>query len=66
MMPIARYRMASDVRGIEDIHQCLKRIERILRNGLPHNDKDIAHTIAHAHAEIEQALEAINTEGWPR
>jgi len=49
-----------------DIHQRLKRIEQILRNGLPHNDKDVALTIAHAHAEIEQVLEAIDTDGWPR
>lgn len=52
--------------AIDDIHQRLKRIERILRNGLPHNDKDVAGTIAHAHAEIELALEAIDTDGWPR
>ena len=41
-------------------------IERILRNGLPQNDKDIASTIAHAHAEIELVFEAIDTDGWQR
>ena len=44
----------------------LIRIERILRNDLPHNDKDVAGTIAHAHAEIELALEVIDAEGWQR
>ena len=42
----------------------LKRIEAILRNGLPHNDKDIAGTIAHAHAEIELLLENIDPDWW--
>ena len=42
----------------------LKRIESILRNGLPHNDKDVAGTIAHAHSEIELLLESINPDWW--
>ena len=42
----------------------LKRIEAILRNGLPHNDKDIVGTIAHAHAEIELLLESIDEDWW--
>lgn len=42
----------------------LRRIEAILRNGLPHSDKDVAGTITHAHAEVEQALESIGPERW--
>ena len=42
----------------------LRRIETILRNGLPHSDKDIAGTIAHAHAEIELLLESIDPDWW--
>ncbi len=42
----------------------LRRIETILRNGLPHSDKDIAGTIAHAHSEIELLLESIDEERW--
>ncbi len=42
----------------------LKRIEAILRNGLPHSDKDIAGTIAHAHSEIELLLEFIDPDWW--
>ncbi len=42
----------------------LKRIEAILRNGLPHSDKDIAGTIAHAHSEIELLLESIDEDWW--
>ena len=42
----------------------LKRIESILRNGLPHSDKDIAGAIAHAHAEIELLLESIDQDWW--
>ncbi len=42
----------------------LKRIEVILRNGLPHSDKDIAGTIAHAHAEVELLLESIDSDRW--
>ena len=38
----------------------LKRIEAILRNGLPHNDKDVAGTIAHSHTEVELLLESID------
>ena len=42
----------------------LKRIESILRNGLPHSDKDVAETIAHAHSEIELLLESIDEDWW--
>ncbi len=42
----------------------LKRIEAILRNGLPHGDKDVAGTIAHAHAEVELLLESIDEDWW--
>ncbi len=42
----------------------LKRIESILRNGLPRNDKDVAGTIAHAHSEMELLLEAIDKDWW--
>ncbi len=42
----------------------LKRIESILRNGLPHDDKDVAGTIAHAHAMTEQALESNDRDWW--
>ena len=31
----------------------LKRIESILRNGLPNKEKGVAETITHAHSEIE-------------
>ena len=46
--------------GSDESEQWFRRIERILRNGLPHDDKDVAGTIAHAYAITEQALEAIN------
>lgn len=42
----------------------LKRIESILRNGLPHDDKDVAGTIVHAHSEIELLLESIDEDWW--
>ncbi len=42
----------------------LKRIEAILRNGLPHKDKNIAGTISHAHAEVELLLESIDKDWW--
>ncbi len=42
----------------------LKRIEAILRNGLPHNDNDIAGTISHAHSEVESLLESIDEDRW--
>ena len=42
----------------------LKRIEAMLRNGLPHNDKDVAGTIAHTHAEVELLLESIDEDRW--
>lgn len=47
-----------------EIQQRLERIERILRNGLPHDDKNVEHTIGHAHAETELVLEAIKTDWW--
>ena len=40
----------------------LRCIEAILRNGLPHSNKDVAGTIAHAHAEVELLLESIDAE----
>ena len=40
----------------------LKRIEAILRNGLPHTDRKIAGTIAHA--EVELLLESIDQDWW--
>ena len=43
-----------------DILERLIRIERILRNGLPLDDKDVADTITHAHAETELALESLD------
>ena len=39
----------------------LKRIESILRNGLPTSDKGAADTIGHAHSEIELLLESIDS-----
>ena len=42
----------------------LKRIESILRNGLPNSDKGVAETIAHAHSEIELLLESIDEDWW--
>ena len=42
----------------------LKRIESILRNGLPHEDQDVAGTIARAHSEIELLLESIDQDWW--
>ena len=42
----------------------LKRIESILRNGLPTDDEAEASTIAHAHAEIELLLESIDEDWW--
>ncbi len=42
----------------------LKRIESILRNGLPAEDEAEASTITHAHAEVEKALESINENRW--
>ena len=44
----------------------LKRIESILRNGLPTNDKAETSTITHAHAEVEKALEALEDIGPER
>ena len=42
----------------------LRRIEAILRNGLPHSDKDVAETIGHAHSEVESLLESIDEDWW--
>ena len=42
----------------------LKRIERILRNGLPTDDEAEVSTIAHAHSEIELLLESIDEDWW--
>ena len=42
----------------------LRRIESILRNGLPRDDKDVAGTIAHAHSEMELLLESIDEDWW--
>ena len=42
----------------------LKRIESILRNGLPIDDEAEASTIAHAHSEVELLLESISADGW--
>ncbi len=51
--------------GVSDTEvNWLKRIEAILRNGLPHGDKDVAGTIAHAHSEIELLLESIDPDWW--
>ena len=41
-----------------------KRIESILRNGLPTEDKTKADTITHAHSEIESLLESIDEDWW--
>ena len=40
----------------------LKRIESILRNGLPTSDKGAAETIGHAHSEVELLLESIDPD----
>lgn len=42
----------------------LRRIESILRNGLPTNDKAESSTITHAHSEVERALEDISPDWW--
>ncbi len=42
----------------------LRLIESILRNGLPTDDKAEANTIAHAHSEVEKALEDISPGWW--
>lgn len=42
----------------------LKRIEAILRNGLPNSDKGVAETIGYAHSEIELLLESIDADWW--
>ena len=50
--------------SFDDLTEHLKRIETILRNGLPTDDKAEANTITHAHSEIESLLEAINPDWW--
>ena len=47
-----------------DFLKRLKRIESILRNGLPTEDKSEVSTIAHAHSEIELLLESIDEDWW--
>ncbi len=42
----------------------LKRIEAILRNGMPTSDKGAAETIGHAHSEVELLLESIDADWW--
>ena len=41
----------------------LKRIEAILRNGMPTSDKGAAETIGHAYSEVQLLLESID-EDW--
>ncbi len=41
-----------------------KRIESILRNGLPTDDKIEASTITQAHSEIEKLLESSDENWW--
>ncbi len=50
--------------SLDDLVSWLKRIESILRNGLPTDDKAEASTITHAHSEIELLLESINPDWW--
>jgi hypothetical protein len=47
-----------------DLLAHLKRIEAILRNGLPTDDKVEASTITQAHSEIEKLLESIYEDWW--
>jgi len=42
----------------------LKRIEAILRNGMPTSDKGGAGTIGHAYSEVELLLESIDADRW--
>ncbi|MCH8867867.1 MAG: hypothetical protein IID58_13585 [Proteobacteria bacterium] len=42
----------------------LKRIEAILRNGMPTSDKGAAETIGHAYSEVELLLESIDQDWW--
>jgi hypothetical protein len=42
----------------------LKRIESILRNGLPNDDEAESSVIAHAHSEVELLLDAIDADWW--
>lgn len=52
-------RMTSD-----DIIDRLKRIESILRNGLPNDDEAETNVIAHAHSEVELLLDAVDADWW--
>lgn len=47
----------ADCEYCETTYARLVEIERILRNGLPVDDRAEAGTIAHAHAEVERLLE---------
>ena len=42
----------------------LRRIESILRNGLPTDDKAEANTITQAHFEVEKALDDMFPDWW--
>ena len=48
----------------DDLLVQLKRIESILRNGLPTDDKSEVSTISHAHSEVESLLESIDEDRW--
>ena len=50
--------------NLNDFLNLLKRIESILRNGLPTDDKSEVITIAHAHSEIELLLESVDENWW--
>ena len=50
--------------SFDDLLEYLKRIESILRNGLPTDDKAEASTITRAHSEIEPLLESIKPDWW--
>jgi len=62
---IANLSIETHIRKLTDTEiNWLKRIEAILRNGLPTSDKATAETIGHAHSEIEWPLESINEDWW--
>ena len=48
----------------EGIIDRLKRIESILRNGLPNDDEAEATVIAHAHSKIEKLLDDVDADWW--
>ncbi len=60
---VRRSESESDVDANSSLSR-LKRIERILRNGLPTDDEAEASTIAHAHSEVELLLESIDEDWW--